>query len=234
MVKVIIDCREHDLIDLMKNIEFSVKQLDIGDIIITDNQDKELIIIERKTVNDLDASIKDGRYEEQSYRLSGYENVHNHNIIYLIEGNNDEKKIIYSAMFSIMYYKGFSLIQTKSISETVNVLTNMVEKMGKEETKIGYYLGGENTKEYSSLIKKEKSENITKENIDEIMLSQIPGVSINVANTIIKKYGSLSNMIKKGENEIKLEEITFVNKKGKSQKISKTACKNIREYLLIK
>ena len=34
----------------------------------------------------LNSSIKDGRYVEQSHRLTGY-NMHNHNIIYLIEGD---------------------------------------------------------------------------------------------------------------------------------------------------
>ena len=32
------------------------------------------------------SSIKDGRYEEQSYRLNGLSH-HNHNIVYLIEGD---------------------------------------------------------------------------------------------------------------------------------------------------
>ena len=48
----------------------------------------------KKTVNDLLSSIVDGRYKEQSLRLDNY-NLHNHNIIYLIEGdmrNNDNQK----------------------------------------------------------------------------------------------------------------------------------------------
>ena len=76
--------------------------------------EEEIIIIERgegKTISDLTASIKDGRYKEQSYRLDGY-SIHNHNIIYLIEGNLNrasfDKKTIYSSMFSIGYCKGFS------------------------------------------------------------------------------------------------------------------------------
>ena len=44
------------------------------------------MIIERKTLNDLASSIKDGRYKEQGYRLSNC-SLHNHNIFYLIEDN---------------------------------------------------------------------------------------------------------------------------------------------------
>ena len=67
------------------NINIEVLPLPIGDIIL-EYLGKEIIIIERKSAADLEASIKDGRYEEQSYRLSNSE-VHNHNIIYLIEGS---------------------------------------------------------------------------------------------------------------------------------------------------
>ena len=90
-----IDNREQELIAEIqqvlslfdtKEIHIKVEMLPLGDIIISDDEDNDLIIIERKSINDLIASIKDGRYEEQSYRLNGLE-LHNHNIIYLIEGN---------------------------------------------------------------------------------------------------------------------------------------------------
>ena len=98
----------------------------LGDIIIYDDNDEKLVI-ERKCLNDLLASIKDGRYEEQSYRLNGL-NHPNHNIYYLIEGdvnkanrfkdNNIEKLTLYSAMFSLNYYKGFSVYRSDNVNET--------------------------------------------------------------------------------------------------------------------
>ena len=84
-----VDTREHDLlqqitylitnIPIFKDIVIKSETLPIGDIIICDDKEEKLII-ERKSVSDLLASIKDGRYEEQSYRLNG-SNHHNHNII---------------------------------------------------------------------------------------------------------------------------------------------------------
>ena len=73
------------VIPVFKNIKVQTETLPIGDIIINDDTEDK-IIIERKSVNDLLSSIKDGRYEEQSYRLNGL-NHHNHNIVYLIEGD---------------------------------------------------------------------------------------------------------------------------------------------------
>jgi threonine dehydrogenase-like Zn-dependent dehydrogenase len=44
------------------------------------------MIIERKTLADLLASIKDGRYEEQSHRLKYASGFPSHNVLYIIEG----------------------------------------------------------------------------------------------------------------------------------------------------
>ena len=90
-----VDTREPDLLQQLnhltssvpsfKNIIIKSETLPIGDIIICDETESnhvlepvEKLIIERKSISDLLASIKDGRYEEQSYRLNGL-NHHNHN-----------------------------------------------------------------------------------------------------------------------------------------------------------
>ena len=73
---IYIDNRETDLIDEFDESEITIKQLDIGDIII------ENYLIERKTISDLAASIKDGRLREQKYRMKEL----NKKIIYIIEG----------------------------------------------------------------------------------------------------------------------------------------------------
>jgi len=66
---ITIDTREHKLIELIKNtssftIPYEIKNLQLGDIIITPSKypDKSLII-ERKCMTDMIASIKDGRYK---------------------------------------------------------------------------------------------------------------------------------------------------------------------------
>ena len=92
-MQIKVDIREHTLIKLLKalnndygfNFDISVERLDLGDISIW-NEGEELLLLERKKLSDLAASIRDGRYKEQSYRLQGH-SLHNHNIIYLIEGN---------------------------------------------------------------------------------------------------------------------------------------------------
>ena len=52
----------------LKNIILKIENLDLGDIIIKKDE-KVILIIERKTLQDLYSSINDGRYKEQKVRL---------------------------------------------------------------------------------------------------------------------------------------------------------------------
>ena len=253
-MKLKVDVREKRLIKLLeayisqfnfKNIVIEIETLPLGDVIICDEGGNEKIILERKSLNDLASSIKDGRYVEQSHRLTNNP-IHNHNIIYLIEGDIDSyrtppiknpvtKEALYSSIFSILYFKGFSVIKTKDLKETAKFISRIYAKMVKEK-KEGYYSSNvkETNVEYTSTIKTSKKDNITLENIDLIMLSQIPNVSINIANAILSKFNSLGDLINslKSNSEI-LTGITYEVASGKSRKISKTAIENVIKYLKI-
>jgi len=254
-------------VPVFKNIQIKSETLPIGDIIIND-ESEDKIIIERKSVNDLLSSIKDGRYEEQSYRLNG-NNHHNHNIVYLIEGdvnkvnrfkpdNQMEKLTLYSAMFSLNYYKGFSVFRSFSLDETANIICNMAYKIGKDLNKKPYYLNklpveepinesGDiaqvatpdetelTEKDYVGVVKKVKKDNITPDNIGEIMLCQIPGISSVTALAIMEKYQNIPNLIKELElNNDTMKDLSYTNAKGQVRKINKTSIANIVKFLLKK
>ena len=275
-MKIKIDNREEELIKNInflianipsfKDIQVIIETLPLGDIIIY-NDDSEKLIIERKSVNDLLSSIKDGRYEEQSYRLNGL-NHHNHNIIYLIEGdinklhnrfkdNKIEKLTLYSAILSLNYFKGFSVIRTFSLEETAIFICNTVNKLkkGEIEKKNPYYgntkieepskeiidtsfnvvnnVQEENDKDYISVVKKVKKENITPDNIGEIMLCQIPSISSVTSIAIINKFKTFANLMSCIQNDSNcLNDITTTNSKGQQRKISKTCISNIYKFLL--
>lgn len=152
-IKIILDCREKTLYDACEKqkllndkyagIELSSENLPLGDMIIYDQNNTELLMIERKSLLDLAASIRDGRYAEQSFRLNNC-SLHNHNIIYLIEGDlrfykpfkgNVDKKALLSAMTSIMYFKGFSLQRTINGEESAEWLMQLAYKIQKEGPK---------------------------------------------------------------------------------------------------
>lgn len=246
-----------------KDLKLVPEQLPLGDIIISDGE-KDLVIIERKSLSDLAASIKDGRYEEQSYRLKNLWH-HNHNIIYLIEGDLNrfnsfkeriDKQTIYSAMVSINYYKGFSVWRSFSIDESALIVCNMAYKLSKDKSKQPFYsnsLISDNTntletkeikeikedqqptvseKDYCTVVKKVKKDNITTENIGEIMLCQIPGISSTSALAILAEFKTLPNLIKSIEaDDTCLNTISTTDANGKSRKISKTAIASIIKFL---
>ena len=88
-MKIILDNRENPLYEkcstilkISKNEDLilSKEVLSIGDILIQTNEGKDIILIERKSIQDLLSSIKDGRYEEQSHRLIHSSGIPLHNI----------------------------------------------------------------------------------------------------------------------------------------------------------
>lgn len=245
-MKIIIDCRESKLIEACQSItkdakyelDIITKNLELGDIIIQNDAEEDKIIIERKTISDLLSSITDGRYNEQSFRLNGLENE-NHNIIYLIEGSTknltSQEQMVYSSMFSLNYFKGFSVYRSENINETAYIILNMAYKLNKEKDKISYYPknGLKDDKEYVSVIKKKKNENITKDNFMDIVLCQIPSVNEVTANVISKEFKTILNLINQiKDNDKCLDGLTYTTSKNQVRKISKTCISNIKEFLV--
>lgn len=267
-----LDNRENDLLaeiqkqGMPEGCTLTVSALPLGDVILGDDT-QDFLIIERKCIADLLASIKDGRYEEQSYRLSGIDHP-NHNIMYLIEGDVSQQKasvfrggkfvgstqngsvnnnILYSAMFSLNFFKGFSVFRTFSLQETATFILNTCKKLQKElkEGKKGYYDGTKkNTeisnaivsdeKDYVNVVKKVKKENINKSNIGEIMLCQIPGISAVTATAIMQEFKSIDNLILRCKEDPKLlSEVCTVAANGSKRKISKTCVSSILDYLVL-
>ena len=78
-----------------------------------------------------------------------------------------------------------------------------------------------------------KKNNISLTNINEIMLSQIPCVSIASSSIIMEKYKTLGNLIKKIElSETALDDIFIITKTGKKRRLNKNCKCNIYNYLL--
>lgn len=93
-------------------------------------------IVERKRLDDLIGSIKDGRFHEQKFRLkkSGAKNV-----VYLIEEFNlDERnrsnyeQSVQSAIATTQVVNGFFVKQTQKMDDTIKYLVRMTNKLKKQ------------------------------------------------------------------------------------------------------
>ena len=213
------------------------------------------------------ASIKDGRYNEQSFRLDK-EPAHNHNIIYIIEGDIERynekrthisKKTLMSSMFSLLYYKGFSVLRTNTICETADTIVYFADKYDKtrinEKNRKPYYEltapGGdvgselthavvqettetEESEKYCGVLKghKEKNEYITPENINIIMLSCIPGINSKTATQIMSEYKTIQNLLYQLEIDPScLNTFMIKTELGNTRKINKNCVDNIKKFL---
>ena len=250
-MNIILDTRENGLVPLLKtdnkSIQITQENLNIADIHLCKPDGTTLLMFERKTIQDLAASIRDGRYKEQGLRLT-HSSVPNHHIVFIIEGNLDTyqsnsfskhpllKSALYSSIVSTLYYKGFSVLFTKNTVDTANWILRFADKIiRKPETPYYDQLGEpEPVANYTTHIKMKKQSNITPENIDEIMLCQIPGISSVIANAILLEYKSIKQIIfALVENSDLLKDFSYYNKQGKNRKIPKHVISNINTYLKI-
>lgn len=277
-MQIIVDVREHALIEKFASIGTTIitEQLLLGDVLLRSGND-EILLFERKSLTDLLASIKDGRYEEQSHRLIHTSGLNPHNIIYVVEGvlmslkNPADKKVVFSAMTSLSYFKGFSVFRTSTVLETAELIAAMAAKLEKEFAKGRRAKGREKvthgslnalqnnivestpndatnseleqnverspaqTESYSAFVKKAKKDNITPQNIGEILLCQIPGISSHIAQSVLKHFdGSFLRLIEEIKTcPEKLNEIFVETVKGdgKRRKLSSAVIQSILIFL---
>ena len=248
-MNIVFDTRETKLLSYINNTNdtFLIKteNLDIGDIHLCQPDNTCIVIFERKSINDLAASIQDGRYKEQALRLSNF-TLPNHHIIYIIEGDIDQykpnsyskhkitSKTLRSSIVSILYTKGFSVLFTKNTQDTANWIMQFAEKIYKNGIS-GYYNDNEPKQtNYTEQIKMKKQGNITPDNIDQIMLSQIPGISIIIANALLHTFSSLKLLTKSLETDTDiLKDFTYTTTQGKQRKLPKNVISNLFLYLKI-
>jgi ERCC4-type nuclease len=133
-------------------------------------------------------------------------------------------------------FSGGQKARTKNINETCELIINYADKLGKEPKKVSYYAENKVEKEvnYCEVMKKQKKNNITTENIGEIMLSTIPSVSNKSAISIMKEYKTIKNLIEELErNDTCLDTFKIICDGGKERKISKTCVENIKNIFCL-
>jgi ERCC4-type nuclease len=202
---LIIDTREGKLIELIKktpsmSIPYEIKNLQIGDIIISSSKFPEKsLIIERKCMTDMIASIKDGRYKEQKLRLQAEiansitpsSTIPNTRICYLIEGNisdlrsSNDKPLFYGSMVSSIFRDTIPLLRTHSLNETLELIIRLHERMNKDITD---FFGKENKINHNNttIIKNETI--LETENKIDIPEQNVSNIQIdNTINTITEQ-----------------------------------------------
>lgn len=210
-VKIIIDQRENDLFlkgfgekIKDKKMQWECKTLPVGDMLYLYGE-KPLILIERKTLADLNKSISDGRYKEQKMRIMDSEIPEKY---YLVEGNlygafRDLKNVplkdysrMYGAIVHTTIRDGIPVIRTENMDDTYKTLFKLydaVDKFGAQILK--KFKATPSASDYVETLKPAKKDNMTAEVCYLTQLRQIPGVSVQMAGTVAEKYPSFKALV---------------------------------------
>jgi crossover junction endonuclease MUS81 len=259
-INLVIDNRESKLItylETQKEIPFEKKQLLLGDIQIFVNKNENNItpfidyVIERKTIKDLLASVKDGRYKEQKGRiLSQIEQKNVGVFFYIIEGSSHylksyEKSIYQGALISISLRDNIHIIKTDTPYDTGDFLVRLYKRLIKEDLsgKIQDIQDIQNIRrnnnetqpiKYIETLKASKKANIDAPTSQIMALGVVPGISYKIATAILKEYNTLSDLFDAYQGLETEEEKIYLLKNieiTENRKLGLSASKNIYEYL---
>lgn len=246
-----VDNREQQLkqlfIDSANDLSgFSVEcsNLVCGDFIL-EVDEKPLIIIERKTVADLVASIRDGRLRVQKARMCEMHDFSK--VLYIIEGNITldkasphtinglEKTSIVSSILNTIFRDNIKVIQTMDVHGTYGLIEQILMRVAKDPTKFSGQEGHGQGVMKEDFIHKHKVSN--KEDMFFYQLTQVPGISAKTADAFVKLYGSMLTFyetmmpLDDGEKLKLLKNITIQDNNAKPRRISTKVAEAIVKFM---
>ena len=198
----ILDNREHLLAELLPEVPIS--QLDLGDFqILVDGQ--PVYILERKTIEDLVASVKDARYKEQKERTMAFCTASEGKckFAYVLEGvmkygdDNPKQKMVTGCLVNSMVRDGIPFYRTKDLTETATLLKSIMSRVTKDADK---YFSSRNKSDEGTgvatytdaLVKQKKKDNVNQHTVVLLQLTAIPGISTKKATEIINVHNITS------------------------------------------
>ncbi len=192
------------------------------------------IVIERKSLADLESSYGDGRYREQKMRLI---NCDAEMVILLVEGYESakikeevRKKKFLSTFVHSMFRDGIYVYHTRNIQESFEWIEWIANEMalGKLEHTQEYLA---RTK-YTDNIQMNKKANLTPERGLEMQLASIPGISAKMARAVSEKYKSMQALCdayrelpSEKERQNLLANLSFRGPSGKDQRLATRSAK---------
>ncbi len=189
-VTVVVDSRELQSevvkeLALMPDVKVSVFRLEVGDFVLSDR-----VAVERKTVEDLAASLIDGRIFEQIHRLREvYETP-----ILLIEGKDpyrpsrrgvNPKSLM--GLVSSLALMGVPVLWAKDHRDTAQILRLIARREQLERKR-------------RVTLKSAPSRSLSEDM--ERVLSSIPGVGPETARKLLKKFGSLIDVFNADRDQL--------------------------------
>jgi ERCC4-type nuclease len=236
MWKLKIDNREKKLHEQFKSsiktsYEIVFENLDVGDFQLW-KEEICVFLIERKTIADMYASFRDGRYREQKIRFLEFPSEKK---AYLIEGNVEDKKhkgkfkddYLQLMLFRMEFLHKVPVIVQENADKSVEWINQLCNYVVKKQDEFIVEKKENGEKEYT--VQMQKKKNMTPLLCLQLYLQQIPGISLKTAKVITEKYCTFE-MLMEAAKENNLSTIQISDKK----KLGKKNSEKIESYLLFK
>lgn len=206
MQKVLLEIDHRELSPGKENIlasyadyfDIRFTHLPVGDYVINNN-----IIIERKTLTDFVASIKEGRIFRQAYSIAGLKK----HAVFILEGrsytladSNMKREAIMGVLIHLSVVLGIPVIRSIDLNETLYLIKSIARQTNNKSDINKVY----------TLPKKSKRSGVT--NKQKIKLLQmIPGLGTEKSVALLEKFGSIKKIALAKPS--KLTEVKGIGKK---------------------
>ena len=179
-----IDDRERDVIALCPGA--TVQRLTLADVLIHDAQGDVVLALERKTVADLEASVKDGRLQEQRARLI---DTYGQRFAFVIEGVVDWGDTrLAGVMTGLVLRHRLPVFHTTDKRATAALLAHLDNSADKG--KLAPY-GADNPAKPADAPKKK----VVGRAAAESMLACVTGVSSAAAKAVLDEHGVIKTLV---------------------------------------
>jgi len=199
---IFLDYRERELHTFFQGLSYTtIKPIDVGDIWIGISGEDICeggLIVERKTISDLESSLLDGRYREQRTRLLAYASSHKAKVLYMIEGSLEtprpygkkSKAELQQVLNRLMLKYNIPVYNTKSTEDSAQYI-QVLYKQYSEDPKVfqGEILSYTDVQQFTKKGNKENPHVFA-----SAALQQCPGVSAKIADALLQTFGSLEQI----------------------------------------
>lgn len=206
-MELVVDAREHELIERLREKESErrmvVEGLTIGDIMVRGEDGRPILLVERKTVADLCASVRDGRYRDQRRRWGEFQMDYPEARVALwLEGDLmacPDRGLLLNMLMRLQSIHHVLVHQVRSMEMLIASLDLVLEKFEKEP---GHLLRSSDSNPgggASGCLKKYKktcAEDWDAETMWRGLLTMIPGVSTTVADAIRERYPTMHDLLR--------------------------------------
>lgn len=225
----LLDTRESELIQRIPDA--TVKQLSVGDIWIGTNDQgiaEGGLIIERKSIRDLEASILDGRYKEQRGRILSFCQESKAQPMYILEGSlasgtgRLQKKALMKFIHRLIFHYQIPVMQTQSVQETAELVQTLVEQWKDDPASLQRTTELVKVTDGIHVQKKANAADPTQFAIS--CLAQCPGVSVKMAEQLVQTFGSLQGILQASAAQVEAVKVG-------ARKVGPVVSKRLHELL---